>query len=41
VQRRARGLRDRLSAPQLLEAIGVVSLGNGLCRMGGVVLEPA
>src|SRR5262245_39942536 len=24
-----------------VEAIGVVSLGNGLCRMGGVVLEPA
>jgi len=41
VQRRARGLRDRLSAPQLLEAIGVASLGNGLCRMSGMVLDPA
>jgi alkylhydroperoxidase family enzyme len=41
VQRRARGLRDRLSPPQLLEAIGVASLGNGLCRMSGMVLESA
>jgi alkylhydroperoxidase family enzyme len=41
IQRRARSLRDRLSGPQVLEAIGVASLGNGLCRMGAVVLEPA
>jgi AhpD family alkylhydroperoxidase len=40
LQRRARALRDRLSAAQLLEAIGVVSLGNGLCRMAGMVLDP-
>ena len=38
VQRRARGLRERLSPSQLLEAIGVASLGNGLCRMGGMIL---
>ena len=41
LQRRARGLRERLSPHQLLEAIGVVSLGNGICRMSGMVLEPA
>ena len=41
LQRRARGLRDRLTGPQLLEAIGVASLGNGLCRMAGMVLDPA
>src|SRR5712691_1130542 len=38
LQRRARALRDRLSGPQLLEAIGVASLANGLCRMGAMVL---
>jgi AhpD family alkylhydroperoxidase len=41
LQRRARALRDRLSPPQLLEAIGVVSLANGLCRMGAMVLDHA
>jgi AhpD family alkylhydroperoxidase len=39
VQRRARALRDRLSGPQLLEAIGVAALANGLCRMGAMVRE--
>ena len=39
LQRRARVLRDRLSGPQLLEAIGVASLANGLCRMGATVLD--
>ena len=41
LQRRARGLRERLSPHQLLEAIGVAALGNGLCRMGGMVLDAA
>jgi alkylhydroperoxidase family enzyme len=41
VQRRARGLADRLSTPQLLEAIGVAALANGLCRMGAMVTDPA
>jgi alkylhydroperoxidase family enzyme len=41
LQRRARALRDRLSGPQLLEAIGVAALANGLCRMGAMVFcEP-
>jgi len=39
LQRRARMLRDRLSGPQLLEAIGVASLANGLCRMGAAVMD--
>ena len=39
LQRRARALRDRLSGPQLVEAIGVVSLANGLCRMGAMVMD--
>ncbi len=41
MQRRTRALRERLSGPQLIEAIGVVSLANGLCRMGAMVLDPA
>jgi AhpD family alkylhydroperoxidase len=41
LQRRARALRDRLSGPQLLEAIGVASLANGLCRMGAMVMDHA
>lgn len=40
MQRRTRALRDRLSAPQLLEAIGVASLANGVCRLGAMVLDP-
>jgi alkylhydroperoxidase family enzyme len=39
LQRRARALREHLSAPQLLEAIGVTALANGLCRMGPMVLD--
>jgi hypothetical protein len=39
LQRRARMLRDRLSGPLLLEAIGVASLANGLCRMGATVMD--
>jgi len=38
LQRRARALRDCLSGPQLIEAIGVASLANGLCRMGAMVM---
>jgi alkylhydroperoxidase family enzyme len=38
LQRRARGLRDRLSVPQLIEVIGVTSLANGICRMGAMVM---
>jgi AhpD family alkylhydroperoxidase len=41
MQRRTRALRERLSGPQLIEAIGVASLANGLCRMGAMVLDPA
>jgi AhpD family alkylhydroperoxidase len=41
LQRRARALRDRLTTPQLVEAIGVASLANGLCRLGPFVLDPA
>jgi alkylhydroperoxidase family enzyme len=39
LQRRARALCDRLSIPQLVEAIGVASLANGLCRMGAMVMD--
>jgi AhpD family alkylhydroperoxidase len=39
MQRRARALHERLSSPQLLEAIGVAALANGLCRMGAMVLD--
>jgi AhpD family alkylhydroperoxidase len=41
MQRRARALHDRLSGPQLLEAIGVAALANGLCRMGAMVMDHA
>ena len=40
MQRRTRALRERLSGPQLIEAIGVASLANGLCRLGAMVLDP-
>jgi alkylhydroperoxidase family enzyme len=33
IQRRARELRARLSAAQFVEALGVVSLANALCRL--------
>ena len=39
VQRHARALCGRLSGPQLLEAIGVAALANGLCRMGAMVMD--
>src|SRR4029077_15262223 len=38
VQRRARALRSALTGPQLLEAVGVAALGNGLCRLGAMVM---
>jgi alkylhydroperoxidase family enzyme len=42
LQRRTRALRDSLTQEQLIEAIGVASLANGLCRMAAVVMaEPA
>ena len=41
LQRRARALKDRLTTPQLVEAIGVASLANGLCRLGPMVLDHA
>jgi AhpD family alkylhydroperoxidase len=37
IQRRARALREELSEPQFVEAIGVAALGNGLCRMGAIL----
>ena len=37
IQRKARALRAELSEPQLVEAIGVAALGNGLCRMGAIL----
>ena len=39
LQRRARALRDQLTPLQFLEAIGVASLANGLCRLGAMVTE--
>src|SRR5262249_37062569 len=39
LQRRARALREHLDTAQLLEAIGVASLANGLCRMGAMVAD--
>ena len=38
LQRRARAVRDHLSGPQFIEAAGVASLANGLCRMGATVM---
>jgi alkylhydroperoxidase family enzyme len=37
IQRRARALREQMSEPELVEAIGVAALGNGLCRMGTII----
>ncbi len=37
IQRRARMLKEQLPQPQLVEAIGVAALGNGLCRMGAIL----
>jgi len=41
VQRRARELCDRLSPAQFVEALGVLSLANALCRLAPAVLEQA
>jgi alkylhydroperoxidase family enzyme len=39
LQRRARGVRDQLSGTQFLEAIGVLALANGLCRLGATLAD--
>ncbi len=39
IQRRVRALREQLAPPQILEAIGVASLANGLCRLGAMVVD--
>jgi alkylhydroperoxidase family enzyme len=39
IQRRVRALREQLTPAQLLEAIGVASLANGLCRLGAMVVD--
>lgn len=39
IQRRARALREELGAPELLEAIGVLSLANALCRLSAAVMD--
>ena len=39
LQRRARSIRDQLSASEFLEAVGVLSLANGLCRLGAAVAD--
>jgi AhpD family alkylhydroperoxidase len=42
LQRHTRMLREQLSIEQLIEAIGVAALANGVCRMAAVVMaEPA
>jgi AhpD family alkylhydroperoxidase len=38
LQRRTRALRDHLDEAQLIEAIAVCALANGLCRMAAVVM---
>ena len=37
IQRRARDLREQLSAPQFVEAVGVVALANSMCRLCAVL----
>lgn len=39
LQRRARALSAHVTGPQFLEAVGVTSLANGLCRLGAMVLD--
>jgi alkylhydroperoxidase family enzyme len=39
LQRRARALSKALEPPEFIEAIGVASLANGLCRMAATVCE--
>ncbi|MBL8362694.1 MAG: hypothetical protein JNN18_19560 [Rubrivivax sp.] len=41
LQRRTRALLGALTAPQIVEAIAVAALANGLCRMTALVLEDA
>src|SRR5262245_25833879 len=40
IQQRARALKNELSSEQLIEAIGVASVANALCRMGAVLHSP-
>jgi alkylhydroperoxidase family enzyme len=37
LQRHTRALREQLNDEQLIEAIGVTALANGVCRMAAVV----
>jgi AhpD family alkylhydroperoxidase len=39
IQRRARALREQLGTDELVEAIGVLSLANALCRLAAAVLD--
>lgn len=39
IQRAARELAGRLSTEQFVEAVGIVSLANGLCRLGAAVVD--
>ncbi len=41
LQRRARAVREQLTGAQFLEALGVLSLANGLCRLGAVLADHA
>ncbi len=40
IQRRARAVRDRLARPEFIEALGVCSLANAVCRLSAAVVEP-
>jgi AhpD family alkylhydroperoxidase len=40
VQKSVRALGRDLSQPQLLEAVGVTAMANGLCRLGAIVAQP-
>jgi hypothetical protein len=37
IQRRAREVRDRIGVTAFVDLIGIASLANGLCRLGGIV----
>lgn len=39
IQRRARQVREQLSAAQFVEAVGILALANSLCRLGAFVRE--
>lgn len=39
IQRRARAVRDRLTRPEFVEAVGVCALANALGRLCPAVLE--